>query len=97
MIDHVGDQLAGRGFGLDAGDQLAARRAHHLDLDLREALVEFLDDLLLDLGEIRGVVDQLAFLLGRRDQLGRTEFLLRQRQARARERDNEAGERRLLR
>ena len=25
MIDHVGDQLAGRGLGLDAGDELAAR------------------------------------------------------------------------
>ena len=75
MIDHVGDQLAGRRLGLDTGDELAARRAHHLDLDLREALVEFLDDLLFDLGEIRGVIDELAFGFRRRDQFGRTEFL----------------------
>ena len=77
MIDHVGDQLAGRGLGLDAGDELAARRAYHLDPDLREALVERLDHLLFDLGEIRGVVDQLAFRFRRRDQFGRAEFLLR--------------------
>ncbi|MEH2522391.1 hypothetical protein V1288_000300 [Bradyrhizobium sp. AZCC 2176] len=57
MIDHVGDQFSGRGFRLHTGDELAARRAHHLDLDLGETLVEGLDDLLLDLGEIRGVED----------------------------------------
>src|SRR6266851_5338092 len=76
MIDHVGDQLAGRGLGLDAGDELAARRAHHLNLDLGKALVERLDDLLFDLGEVRGVIDQLAFRFRRRDQFGRAEFLL---------------------
>ena len=70
MIDDVGDQLAGRGLGFHAGDELAARRAHHLDLDLRKTLVERLDDLLLDLGEICGVVDQFAFRLRRRDQFG---------------------------
>ena len=75
MIDHVGDQLAGGGLGPDTGDELAARRAHHLDLDLRKTLVEFLDDHLFDLGEIRRVEHQLAFLLGRRDQFGRAEFL----------------------
>ena len=86
MIDHVGDQLAGGCLGLDAGDELAARRAHHLDLDLRKALVERLDDLLFHLGEVRGVVNQLAFGLGRGDQLGRAEFLLRHRGFRRRER-----------
>ena len=63
------EQLAGRGFGLDAGDELAARRAHHLDLHEREALVEGLDDFLLGLGEVGRVVDDLAFLLGGFDQL----------------------------
>ncbi len=67
MIDHIGNQLAGRSFGLDAGDKLAARRAHHLDLDLGKTLLELLDHLLFDLGEIRRVEYQLAFLLGRRD------------------------------
>jgi hypothetical protein len=70
MIDDVGDQLAGGGLGPDAGDELAAGRAHHLDLDLGEAFVERLDDLLLDFGEIRRVEYQLAFRLGRRDQFG---------------------------
>ena len=69
MIDHIGDQLAGGSLGLDACDELAAGRAHHLDLDLGEAFVEGLDDLLLDLGEIGRVVDQLAFRLGCGDQL----------------------------
>ncbi|HEX3116994.1 MAG TPA: hypothetical protein VHQ48_16110 [Bradyrhizobium sp.] len=77
MIDHVGDQLAGGGLGPDAGDKLAAGCAHHLDPDLGKALVELLDDLLFDFGEIRGVVDQLAFRFRRRDQFGRSEFLLR--------------------
>ena len=75
MIDNVGDQLAGGGLGLDAGDQLAAGRAHHLDLDLGKALVELLDDVLLDLGEVRRVEHELAFVLGRSDQLGRTEII----------------------
>ena len=80
MIDDVGDQLAGRGLGLDAGDELAARRADHLDLDLGKTLVEFLDHLLLDLGEIRRVEHQLAFGFRRGDQLGRAEiFSLRPR------------------
>ena len=81
MVDDVGRQLAGGGFGLDAGDELAAGRAHHLDLHERKALVEGLGDLLLDLGEIGRVVDDLAFLLGRLDQLGRAEVLLRYRHA----------------
>ncbi len=75
MIDHVGDQLAGGGFGLDPGDELAAGRAHHFDLDLGKTLLEFLDHALFDLGEIRGVEHQFAFLLRRRDQFGRAEFL----------------------
>ena len=91
MIDHVGDQLAGRGLGLDAGDELAARRPHHLDLDLREALVKRLDDLLFDLGEIRGVVDQLAFRFRCRDQFGRAELLLSPRRCGI-QRDAETGE-----
>ena len=91
MIDHVGDQLAGRGLGLDSGDELAARRPHHLDLDLRKALVERLDDLLFDFGEIRGVVDQLAFRLRRRDQFGRAELLLRPRRCGI-QRDGKSGE-----
>ncbi len=70
MIDDVGDQLAGRGLGPDAGDELAARRAHHLDLDLRKTLVELFYHFLLDLGEIRGVIDELTFGLRRRDQFG---------------------------
>ena len=69
MVDHVGAELAGGRLGLDAGDELAARRAHHRDLDLGEALVELLDDLLLDLGEVGRVVGERAFLLGRLDQL----------------------------
>ena len=75
MVDDVGRELAGRGLGLDAGDELAAGRAHHLDPDEGKALVEGLDDLLLHLGEIGGVVDELAFLLGGLDQLGRAEIL----------------------
>ena len=77
MIDDVGEQLVGRGLGLDAGDQLAARRAHHLDLHEREALVEGLDDLLFRLGEIGRVVDDLAFLPGGLDQLVAAEILRR--------------------
>ena len=91
MIDDVGDQLAGGGLGLDAGDELAAWRAHHLDLDLGKALVERLDDLLFDLGEVRRVIDQLAFRLGRRDQFGRAEFRLRHRR-RTGERQAKAGD-----
>ena len=75
MIDHVGDQLAGRGLGLDAGDELAAGSAHHLDLDLGKALVELLDDDLFDLGEIRRVEHQFAFCLRGSNQFGRSEFL----------------------
>jgi hypothetical protein len=56
---------------------LAARRAHHLDLDLRESLVESVNDALLYFGEVRCVVNELAFLLGRCDQFGRAEFNLR--------------------
>src|SRR6516162_769939 len=75
MIDHVGRELAGRGFRLHAGDELAPWSAHHLNLDFGEALVEGLDHLLLDLREVRGVVDEPALLLGGGDQLGRTEIL----------------------
>src|SRR5262249_41697552 len=75
MIDHVGRELAGGGFRLHAGDELAARSAHHLHLDFGEALVEGLDPLLLALREVRGVVDEPAFLLGGGDELGRTEIL----------------------
>src|SRR6266478_9389148 len=91
MIDHVGDQLAGRSLGLHAGDELATRRTHHLNLDFRKTLVECLDHLLFDLGEIRRVVDQLAFPLGRCNQFGRTELLLRQRRRTVR-RDAETGD-----
>ena len=45
MVDRVGAELAGRGFGLDARDQLPARRADHLDLHERKTLVERLDGL----------------------------------------------------
>ena len=83
VVDHVGRELAGGGLGLDAGDELAAGRAHHLDLDLREALVEGLDHLLLDLGEVGRVEDERPFFLGRLDQLGRSEVLRRGRRARA--------------
>src|SRR3954469_7963270 len=79
MIDHVGNQLACGSFGLDPGDELAARRAYHLDPYLGKSLVELLDDLLLDLREVRRVVDQLAFRLCGGDQFGWTEFLLGQR------------------
>jgi len=54
---------------------LAAGRAHHLDIDFGKALVEGLDDLLLDLGEIRGVEHQLALGLRGGNQFGRTELL----------------------
>ena len=37
MIDHVGEQLAGRGLGLHALQQLTAGRAQELDLDERES------------------------------------------------------------
>ena len=44
MIDHVGEQLAGRGLGLHALQQLVAGRAQELDLDEGKALVERVDD-----------------------------------------------------
>jgi hypothetical protein len=47
MIDDVGAELAGRGFGLHARDQLPAGGADHLDADFRKALVELPYDLLL--------------------------------------------------
>ena len=77
MIDHVGEQLAGRGLGLHALEQLIARRAQELDLHERKALVERLDDRLLALGDVGRVEDELAFLLGGLDQLGRAELRLR--------------------
>ena len=77
MVDDVSGELARGGFRLDAGDELAARRTHHLNSYVREALVERLDDFLLHLGEIRGVVDQLAFVPGGGDQLGRAKILCR--------------------
>ena len=79
MIDHVGRELAGGGFRLDARDELPTRGTHHLHLDLGEALVECLDDLLLHLGEICGVVDEPAFLLGGGDQFRRPEILRNRR------------------
>ena len=74
MIDHVGEQLAGRGLGLHALQQLIARRAQELDLDEGKALVERVDDRLLALGDVGRVEDELAFLARRLDQLraGRT-------------------------
>src|SRR6187200_528652 len=53
-----------------------AGRAHHLDPHEREALVEGFDDLLLHLGEVRGVVDDLAFLLRGLDEFRRAEGVL---------------------
>ena len=64
----VGRELAGGGFGLHARDQLAARRADHLDADEGKLLAEFVDDLLLHLDEGRRVEDDLAFLARRLDQ-----------------------------
>src|ERR1700741_1168912 len=75
MIDDIRNQLAGRGFRLHPRDELAAGRADHLDLDLGKALVEFPDDFLLDLGEVRGVETHLPLALGGRDQLRRAEIL----------------------
>ena len=77
MIDHIGEQLAGRGFGLHARDQLAARRAQELDLDERKALVERIDDRLLALGDVGRVEDELAFLPGGLDQFRRAELRVR--------------------
>ena len=62
MQHQVGRELAGRGFGLHARDQLPARRADHLDADEGKLLAEFVDDLLLHLGEGRGVEEELALL-----------------------------------
>ena len=83
MIDDIRGELARCGLGLDARDELPAGRPHHLHLHEREALVEGLDDLLLHLREVGGVVDDAAFLLGGLDQLGRPErvFLLRRGRA----------------
>src|SRR5213078_4784086 len=72
-------KLAGCGFGLYARDQLSARRAHHLDRDEREALVERLDGLLFDLGEVCRVIDEAAFFLGGLDQFVAAEILRRNR------------------
>src|SRR5438552_17975001 len=70
-------ELAAFRHALDPRDQLTPRRADHLDLDERKALVEGLDDLLLHLGEVGGIEDQRSFLLRRLDQFGRTEGILR--------------------
>jgi hypothetical protein len=69
MIDDVGRELAGGRLGFHPGNELPAGSPHHLDLHEREALVEGLDHLGLDLGEIGCVVDDLAFLLRSLDQL----------------------------
>jgi hypothetical protein len=79
VVDDVGRKLAGGRLGLHARDELAARRTHHLDPHEGEALVEGLDDLLLNLGEVCGVEDELAFLSRRLDQLGRAEGILLRR------------------
>src|SRR3954469_8528879 len=76
MIDDVGGEFAGGGLSFHASDELPTRRSHHLDTDEGEALVEGLDDLLLDLSEVRRVVDELTFLLRRLDQLGRPKGVL---------------------
>src|SRR5215212_7218918 len=68
MQHQIGRELTGRRFGFHALDQLAAGRAYHLDADERKLLAEFVDDLLLDLGEGRGIEDELAFLAGRVDE-----------------------------
>ena len=81
MSARVGGELAGRRFGLHALDQLPARRADHLDADEGKLLAELVDDLLLHLGEGRGVEEELAFLARRLDQtVGR---LVGRRRARA--------------
>src|SRR5262245_47252852 len=92
MIDHVGRELAGGGFRLHAGDELAARRAHHLHLGFGQALVEGLARRLLDLREVGGVMDAPALLPGGGDQLGRAEILCGRRnceRARKAERDQD--------
>ncbi len=76
MVDHVREELARRRLGLDPRDELAARRPHHLDPHVGEALVEGVDDLLLHLGEVGGVEDKLAFFLRRLDQFRRSEGIV---------------------
>ena len=68
MQHEVGRELAGRRFGLHARDQLPARRADHLDADEGKLLAEFVDDLLLHLGEGRRVEEELALLARGLDQ-----------------------------
>jgi hypothetical protein len=68
-FDDVRTQVTGRGFGLDAGDEPAARRAHHLDLDVRKAFVEPLDDQLLGFQLVRRVQDDRSFLTSFRDEI----------------------------
>ena len=68
MQHQIGRELAGRRLGLHARDELPARRADHLDADEGKLLAEFVDDLLLHLGEGRGVEDELAFLARGLDQ-----------------------------
>src|SRR3954454_3259636 len=72
-------------------DELPTRRSHHLDTHEGEALVEGLDNLLLDLSEVRGVVDELTFFLRRLDHLGRPEGVL-VRRARWEGQADESGE-----
>ena len=74
MVDHVGEQLAGRRLGLHALQQLIARRAQELDLDEGKALVERVDDRRFALGDVGRIEDELAFLARRLDQFGRTEL-----------------------
>ena len=54
MQHEIGGELAGRGFGFYALDQLPARRTDHLDADEGKFLAEFVDNLLLHLSEGRG-------------------------------------------
>ena len=75
VVDQVGRELAGRGLGLDAGDELTTGRTHHLHFDLGEALVEGLDHLLLHFGEVGGIEHQPSFLLRRGNEFGRPEIL----------------------
>ena len=69
MQHEIGRELAGRRFGFHALEQLAARRADHLDPDEGKPLAERVDDLLLHLGDVRGVEEELALLARRLDEL----------------------------
>ena len=80
MIDHVGEQLARRRFGLHALEQLIARRAQKLDLHERKALVERIEDRRFALRHVGAVENELALLPRGLDQFGRTELRCRRRE-----------------